>query len=68
MEHYTKNTVEVQAYCNKCRRQTSHRVNGGRKGSCLECVAKLEKDHAARANVGAAGRAVEAVLKGSATK
>jgi hypothetical protein len=21
-EHYTKNTVEVQAYCNKCRRQT----------------------------------------------
>jgi ribosomal protein L44E len=49
-EHYTKNTVQVQAYCNKCRRQTSHRVNGGRKGSCLECVAKLEKEHAARAN------------------
>jgi hypothetical protein len=23
-EHYPKNTVEAQAYCNKCRQQTSH--------------------------------------------
>jgi hypothetical protein len=58
-EHYTENTVEVQAYCNKCRRQTSHRVNGGRKGSCLECVAKLEKDHAARAKVAPAAEQQE---------
>jgi hypothetical protein len=35
-EHYTKNTLEVTAYCRKCQRNTQHRVDGGRLGPCLE--------------------------------
>jgi hypothetical protein len=36
--HYTKNTMEVTAWCAKCQRDTQHRVDGGRRGPCLECI------------------------------
>jgi hypothetical protein len=36
--HYTKNTLEVTAWCGKCQRDTQHRVDGGRRGPCLECI------------------------------
>ena len=35
-EHYTKNTLEATCWCNKCNRMTQHRVDGGRRGPCLE--------------------------------
>jgi hypothetical protein len=35
-EHYTKNTLECTAWCGKCQRDTQHRVDGGRRGPCLE--------------------------------
>lgn len=35
-EHYTRNTESVTAWCNKCQRVTEHRVDGVRKGPCLE--------------------------------
>ena len=35
-EHYTKNTLECTVWCNKCGRSTQHRVDGGRRGPCLE--------------------------------
>jgi len=35
-EHYTKNTEECTAWCNKCHRNTQHRVDGGRRVPCLE--------------------------------
>lgn len=35
-EHYTKNTLECTAWCSKCGRFTQHRVDGGRRGPCLE--------------------------------
>jgi hypothetical protein len=35
-EHYTKNTLECTAWCKKCQRNTQHRVDGGRRGPCLE--------------------------------
>jgi len=38
-EHFTKNTLEVTAWCNKCQRHTQHRVDGGRRGPCLEHAA-----------------------------
>jgi hypothetical protein len=38
-EHYTKNTLECTAWCNKCQRNTQHRVDGGRRGPCLEHAA-----------------------------
>ena len=41
-EHYTRNTVSVSAWCAKCAKKTQHRVDGVRKGPCLECIAKLD--------------------------
>jgi hypothetical protein len=35
-EHYTRNTLECTAWCAKCKRNTQHRVDGGRRGPCLE--------------------------------
>ncbi len=35
-EHYTRRTLEVTAWCGKCGRMTQHRVDGGRRGPCLE--------------------------------
>jgi len=35
--HSTKNTVSRAKYCNRCGRQTQHRVDGGRVAHCLEC-------------------------------
>ena len=34
--HYTKNTLEVTAWCAKCQRDTQHRVDGGRRGPCID--------------------------------
>jgi len=46
-EHYTKNTVEVSAWCKKCEKLTMHRVDRdtqqGRLGPCLECVPAQKK-------------------------
>jgi hypothetical protein len=39
-EHYTKNTVSASFYCPKCGRETEHRIDGGRRGPCLVCLAK----------------------------
>lgn len=35
-EHYTRNTLQCTLWCNVCNRLTQHRVDGGRKGPCLE--------------------------------
>jgi hypothetical protein len=40
-EHYTKNTRACRVWCNRCCRITRHRVDGGRRGPCLEHVAQL---------------------------
>ena len=47
-EHYTKNTLECTAYCNKCGKMTQHRVDGGRRGPCLACIARREEETKAR--------------------
>jgi hypothetical protein len=44
-EHYTRNTVSAESYCPKCGRMTQHRIDGVRKGPCLECIIKLEAQH-----------------------
>lgn len=38
-EHYTRNTLETTAWCPTCGRSTQHRVDGGRRGPCLEHAA-----------------------------
>lgn len=57
-EHYTRNTLEVTAWCNRCARQTQHRVDAGRQGPCLEHTApeltqeqKRRRDREARARL-----------------
>jgi ribosomal protein L44E len=44
MEHYTKGTVQVSAWCKVCHRETMHRVDHGRRGPCLECMKKREHE------------------------
>jgi len=44
-EHFTKRTIEAQCWCNKCFRNTMHRIDNGRKGPCLTCMERLEKQH-----------------------
>jgi len=41
-EHYTRNTLECTVYCKRCGKDTQHRVDGGRRGPCLECIKRLE--------------------------
>jgi hypothetical protein len=45
-EHYTKNTLECTAWCNRCGRPTQHRVDDGRRGPCLACITKRETEAA----------------------
>jgi ribosomal protein L44E len=52
-QHFTRNTVSVAFYCPKCQKFTQHRIDhekagAGRKGPCLDCIAKLEVEHAKR--------------------
>lgn len=35
-EHFTRNTTEALIWCNKCQRNTVHRIDDGRRGPCLE--------------------------------
>jgi hypothetical protein len=45
-QHFSANTVSASFYCKKCGKTTQHRIDDHRKGPCLECIDKLEKQHA----------------------
>lgn len=49
-QHFTKLTVSAAFWCGKCEKQTQHRIDGGRKGPCLDCIARLDALHAAKPN------------------
>ena len=51
-EHYTRNTESVTAWCNKCQRVTEHRVDGGRKGPCLQHETPVQEKKPAPATSG----------------
>jgi hypothetical protein len=42
-EHYTKNTVSVTVWCTRCNGPTEHRVDNGRRGPCMRCLALLDQ-------------------------
>jgi len=50
--HFSRNTVSASFYCGKCGKVTQHRIDAdsgqGRKGPCLDCIDRLEKQHQAR--------------------
>jgi hypothetical protein len=51
-EHFTRSTVSAAFYCKKCGKVTQHRIDhgptgAGRKGPCLDCIARLEAQHVA---------------------
>jgi ribosomal protein L44E len=45
-QHFTRNTISAAFYCRKCGRETQHRIDGVRKGPCLDCIARLTIEHA----------------------
>lgn len=47
-EHYSRNTHAAQLWCAKCRRFTMHRIDHGRRGPCLDCIAQLDTTHRQR--------------------
>lgn len=51
LEHFTKLTVSASLWCSKCQKFTDHRIDGGRKGPCLACIARLESAHVAKPKV-----------------
>lgn len=44
-QHYPKATVEVQAWCQVCHRETMHRVADGRLQACKDCLSKRDREH-----------------------
>ena len=44
-EHFTRLTVSAAFWCGKCQKQTQHRIDEGRKGPCLDCIARLDAQH-----------------------
>jgi len=44
-EHFSKTTVQAKFWCAKCSGPTMHFVQDGRRGSCQECLKKLEQLH-----------------------
>jgi hypothetical protein len=56
-QHYTRNTVSAAHYCPTCGKVTQHRIDDKRKGPCLECIARLDREHeeAAQAKIEAQG-------------
>ena len=47
-QHFTKNTVSASFWCPKCKKFTQWSISHGRKGSCLECIERLNREHDAR--------------------
>ena len=41
-EHFTRSTVSAAAWCGKCQKRTQHRIDDGRIGPCLVCIAKYD--------------------------
>jgi len=51
-EHFSRNTISAEFWCGKCGKRTQHRIDfvdefkkSGRKGPCLDCIARLEAQH-----------------------
>ncbi len=44
-QHYTRNTISDQKWCNACKRFTQHEVSDGRLSNCLVCIEKIEQKH-----------------------
>lgn len=44
--HYPRSTVSAEAFCKKCQKPTQHRIDDRRIGPCLECMERLEREHA----------------------
>lgn len=45
-QHFTRNTISTSLWCAKCQKYTQHRIDGVRKGPCLNCIERLTVEHA----------------------
>lgn len=55
-QHFPRSTVSASFYCPQCARFTQHRIdsgrgNAGKKGPCLDCIERLNREHDARPKV-----------------
>lgn len=50
-EHFTRSTVSASFWCSKCKTYTLHRIDDRRKGPCLKCCTRLDKQHADKPKV-----------------
>lgn len=49
MQHFPKNMLAADKWCNKCKAFTSHRLfNGQMSNVCIRCQEKSEAEHQAR--------------------
>ena len=48
--HSTKSTISAAFHCKKCKKETQHRIDDGRKGPCLECIARADAEANAKAD------------------
>lgn len=39
---FPKSTVEASCWCQVCRKDTMHKVFGGRPSACMDCLKRLE--------------------------
>ena len=47
-QHFTRNTISMSLWCARCQKYTQRRIDGVRKGPCLDCIARLSVEHAQR--------------------
>jgi len=48
-QHFTRATVSAAFFCKRCNKETQHRIDGVRKGPCLECIARpIQKKEVAK--------------------
>jgi ribosomal protein L44E len=48
--NFEKSNVSVEFYCSKCEQNTLHRIDQGRRGPCLKCLKRLDRENQERLN------------------
>ena len=64
MTQRSSSTVSASHWCSKCQKFTQHRIDSHRKGPCLECMARLDREHDLRKSLPAPASAEQRSLWG----
>lgn len=61
--HFTKNTVSASFWCNKCGKETLHRIDGNRRGPCYTCMEAVPHGQRKQAQVEQASLFTDALVR-----